>query len=291
MKCWIWALLFLINSNHLFACHLKWQQSKVDQKVFKNQAFQKISLDLIKGSSSSKCGNIAIKSESLTNSRSLNLESNQIPFSMFFDSNASRDYSLGQLYNIDSITSNLKENSSKTIELFIMFDDKMMSAFLKAGTYQYEEKILLYIDGRVVDSIFVNISLEIATEINLKLLKKGSNSGVGDSLKFNKMIEGEVVELDISMISNTGHSLWIESENNGHLTHEGLGEKISYKTYVNEQEIGSLEASKRKILSNSKQSSKAGDRLGLKFQINQPINNLPAGEYMDVIRINIQSEM
>ncbi len=291
MKYWTWAILFLISINNYSACSLSWDQRTYTQKLIKDQSTQKVSLKIRKNSIDEMCSDISIKSEAVSTARDLVKELVKIPFNIYLDSARAKDLPFNGEQNLNSELLNLKSRGQGFVELFIKLNDRMLSAFLLAGIYQYTERLTLYSNGKRLDSINLQFSLEVPTEINLKLLRKGSNTSVGESLRFNKMIEGESVDLDVKMISNIGHSLWIESENSGYLNHEGLGEKIKYKVFVNGETLGDLSSSKQRILSTSNKSSEKGDKLGLKFQINQSIDKLPAGEYMDVIRLNIQSEM
>ncbi len=289
MKFWILGILFFVRIGYS-NCSVSWQQNSVNIKLDKNQSYQKIVLNLKRSNTTDTCNNLSVKNELSFSSRNLVLKNKMIPFSIFLDPSGTQDFLLGS--SSEQMIINFPVSQfSHSLELFLRVNDLLGNAFFESGKYIYSERIEVLNGEKVLDVIQINFNLEIPPEISLELLQKGSSLRVGESLKFNRIEKGSFVEFDVLMISNLGHSVSIQSENNGFLKHEGLGEKISYQYYVNQHLGGQLNSSPQSIYSNSEISSKQGDKVGLKFEINQNVDKLPAGEYLDVIRVNITSEM
>lgn len=281
MKYIILVLFISINFELLAeACNAKWFSNVINIKIDENYTPKPLNLMI---QANKHCSGLVFQSDNYQARKLIN-GINEIPFEIY------NDISLQNVFPLRSTSNVFSPITEKQFNLFIDTQIKNLTIIPQAGEYKHKEYINLYDKNhRFLDRIEVNVTLTVSEQISLKLVKPETSTSIGSALAFKRIDKGEQVNLDILVNSNVGYSLWIESENEGNLLHESINENIQYKTFVNDQNIGFIQNSQLEI--HQMNQSAINDRINLKFEIDQNVDQKPAGEYLDVVRINIQSEL
>lgn len=289
MKYLILVLLILSNFKSIIAkCGARWQQSSLQVTLETSKDPKQFNLMI--NNSSNRCTGLQIISDSNVTNRTLKLDTESLSMDIYTDPSAESVLPLRSITSQSFVLTSLKKGN--LVSLFTRIDTVFKSGHQKAGIYTYKESLSLFDkDMNFLDRIDITFNLEIPLEMNIQLVRPGTQSSIGESLTFNRIEQGEEVEVDTLINSNIGYSLWIESENAGSLKHETLDQEIKYLIFKNNQNVGNIPSQGYQIFQNQQQTNELGERVNLRFRIDQETDDKPAGEYLDVIRLNIQSEM
>ena len=290
MKFLILVLLISFSSNLLAVCKARWQKTSL--RIDLERSHNPVPLNiLINGINNKECKSLKIMSDSNNMQRILKQGSENILMNIYTDATAENIFPLRTI-SAQGVTVASRNNSTFLVNLFTRIDSTVKNTQHRAGNYEYKESFSLYDENELfLDRVSITFILDIPLEMDIKLVRPGTNTEIGESLSFKQIENGESVEVDTLINSNIGYSLWMESENSGRLNHESLNEQINYVIYKDNQNIGQLPSQKYQAVQNLNQTSQSGERVNFRFQINQETDKKPAGEYLDVIRVNIQSEM
>ncbi len=287
MRYWILVLLIFSSIKSFSNCVINWRDFNT-KTISLNSKVHRVEMKFSRNIINSECEKFELISEGLSE-RKFIIDNDIVDFEIFTDSSLTNLLPpRGQ--GSFSLRFNDNQNELRT-NLFIKINYSSRESILKAGEYLFDEMFSLCVDGKKQDSNSIKLNLKINPEFSLELTNPGSTQAISESARFKRLDRGEQVKVDVVVSANIGHSIWLESDNGGYLEHEGLGEKISYKVLLNNSEIGEIGNTKVMIDASSNKTTASGSRVPMTFEVNQDVDNLPAGEYKDVIRVNIQSEM
>ncbi len=178
---------------------------------------------------------------------------------------------------------------------FVSVPDIAEQNFAQSGTYTDTVQVSLYgyVDpsrGFVFeDSVSLTLLFIIPKKILISLIDEG---GVFDEnattkvLDFGFMSQFQEQGVDLRIVSNTPYQVKASSANNGNLKHASQNSLVNYTLKVNGSAVSLTSSSGiPSTVGSGIETSTAGDRFNLRFQILSNINTLPAGLYQDQITL------
>lgn len=120
--------------------------------------------------------------------------------------------------------------------------------------------------------------------VHVSLVDEGGEFDLNSTSKvldFGILAKGQEKAADLRVVSNSSYKLYVSSMNNGNLKQSG-GSTIKYSMRVNG---GAISLGSSTALGSGDETTAAGDRYNLSFQILDSTSNLPAGLYQDNLTI------
>ena len=122
------------------------------------------------------------------------------------------------------------------------------------------------------------------------------DAGVGNvgnymNLDFEEMEDGELMELDLRIVSNTNYNVSAQSQNSQLLVHSdtNITTTSPYEFRVNNKAKDLSTGSVVEILTNEKSTDADGDTHVIKIELPDPVPHLTKGNYSDQIVITLTS--
>jgi spore coat protein U-like protein len=178
---------------------------------------------------------------------------------------------------------------------FVSVPDMAEQNYPRSGSYTDNVQVSLYgfVDSKkgyvFEDSAALTLLFIVPVKINISLIDEGSafdESSTAKILDFGFLTQYQEKGADLRVVSNTPYQIRASSTNNGNLKHTSQNALINYGMKVNGSTVSLAGSSGTPVnLGSGTNTTTAGDRFNLRFQILTNTSTLAAGLYQDQITI------